>query len=117
MQVWPGYSAGLADGTQHLALADSFSCFHINAAHVDIERLQTQAVLDEHAIAIEKIVTGFDNDAIGRGDDRGSFGGGNIDTTVGSSGLFIEEALRPKVLETGPARGQSNESAIICSAR
>ena len=89
MQVWASDPTGLAHGTNHLATADSITFLDINAAHMSIKGLQTQTMFNEHTIAIEKVVAGIDDKAIGRGENRCAFGSSDINAAVWSPWLVI----------------------------
>ena len=92
MQVWPRYSACRANRADHLALLNTLPCSDINPAHVSVESLEPEPVLDKHAIAVEEKIIGFQHNAISGCHDWRSIGCRNIDTAMRSSGLVIEEA-------------------------
>ena len=72
MQMGPGNAPRRADRTNDVPGGNPIAGLHINSAHVGVERLKSQTVLDKHGIAVEEVVAGFDDDAVSRCFDRRS---------------------------------------------
>ena len=84
-----GNPSGLADQSNDLTLLNGSVEWHIDSAEVAVHRNQPLSVINQHGVAVEKIITGGANDARGSGFDGGALWGCDIQARMRASGLVI----------------------------
>ena len=91
MKVRTGDSAGLAYGAQNLACIHNLTRFDIDSTHVAVHGNEPLAVIEQHRIAIEEVVSGCsDSPSSWRLNDF-PLGTRNIEATVRVARLIVEE--------------------------
>ncbi len=82
MQVRPGDTAGGADGADDLAEVNRLPLHDGDLAQMAIHRHETLSVIENHGVAVEKIVAGRRDDAAAWRPNRRSFGSSDVHALV-----------------------------------
>ena len=72
MQMRARHPPAGAGQSEHPAAINAVACFHIDAAHVDVERDEALPVIHEHALAGLKIIVRGNHATRGSGTQRGA---------------------------------------------
>src|SRR5690606_17203969 len=91
VQVRPGDPAGGADRADRIAGRDPVTWPDFDGAQMTVHREQAAAMVEPDRLAVEEIIAGVDDAAVGRGDDGRSGGGRDVHPAVRAPRLTVED--------------------------
>lgn len=95
-------AAGLAHGTDDIALVDHVPGLYIDAAKVRIQADDALSMVEVDQIPAEEKITGINHRATGCGAYRRTFDGGNIKAFMRASFLFVKKTAQAEDAADAP---------------
>src|SRR5438309_1570306 len=113
MDVGAGRQTRRADPADELALADDFADPRGDAAHVAVAALNAAAVRELDLLAVAAVPPSLQYPAIGRGEDRSTGGGGEVDS--GMEALVAEDRVEAVAEARGhpPVNREAHARAVL----